>query len=292
MVVVAENYDMDYICPECNGNLISIEEKGETVCSQCGLIIYERELDITRSGMRVYNAQRSEDIQIRSPISPLLPDIGLCTFIGKNNMNNSELKRAAKRDSLLTWESRNFLIAATEIKRIGHVINLPTYVKEAVLKLYKKTYQKSLLRGRSIIGMVAACVYYICKDKKIPRTFLEIVNESSANQENIKSCFKVLIKELNLRNPLTDPTTLIPKYCADLSLSKEIENLAIKILKTYFKKYALGGVDPKGLCGGAIYLAAKMKNKRVNQKIIVKAIGTSEVTLRSRYRALLSSIEI
>ena len=83
MLIVAENHDMDYICPECNGNLVSIEEKGETVCSQCGLIIYERELDISRSGMRVYNAQKTGESQIRSPISPLLPDIGLCTFIGK-----------------------------------------------------------------------------------------------------------------------------------------------------------------------------------------------------------------
>ena len=90
MVIVAENYEIDYLCPECNGNLISTEERGETVCRECGLIINERELDISRSDIRVFNAQRSEDIQIRSPISPLLPDIGLCTFIGKKNMNKTK----------------------------------------------------------------------------------------------------------------------------------------------------------------------------------------------------------
>ena len=207
-------------------------------------------------------------------------------------MNNSELKRAVKRDSVLTWKNRNFLIATTEIKRIGHVLNLPSYVKEAILKLYKKAYIKNLLKGRSILGMVAACIYYICKEKEIPRNFLDIVEESPANPELIKNCYKILVKKLNLKVPIIDPISFIPKYCSDLSLDKDIENLAIKILKMNNQKSALGGVDPKGLCGGALYLAAKMRNKKLNQTKIVKVVNISEVTLRSRYKELLSNIEM
>ncbi|MFX0007058.1 MAG: transcription initiation factor IIB family protein [Promethearchaeota archaeon] len=292
MVLVENKFEIDYVCPECNGNLILVEEKGETVCCQCGLIIYERELDLSRSGKRVYNAQKSENPQIRSPISPLIPDIGLYTFIGKKNINNSDLKRASKRDSHLTWKSRNFLIATIEIKRIGHVLNLPIYVKEAILKLYKKTYRRDLLRGRSINGMVAACIYYICKHKKIPRTFSEVIAESSAKKEDIMNCFKILIKEFNLKIPVTDPISLISKYCANLSFTSETEMLAIKILKTYYEKYSLGGVDPKGLCAGSLYLASKLKNQRINQKKIADVVGTTVVTLRSRYRDLLKSLEI
>ncbi len=33
------------LCPECKGDLISIIEKGEIVCYQCGLVISEREID-------------------------------------------------------------------------------------------------------------------------------------------------------------------------------------------------------------------------------------------------------
>lgn len=292
MVLVENKFEIDYVCPECNGNLILVEEKGETVCCQCGLIIYERELDLSRSGKRVYNAQKSENSQIRSPISPLIPDIGLYTFIDKKDINNSDLKRASKRDSHLTWKSRNFLIATIEIKRIGHVLNLPIYVKEAILKLYKKTYRRDLLRGRSINGMVAACIYYICKHKKIPRTFSEVIAESPAKKEDIMNCFKILIKEFNLKIPVTDPISLISKYCADLSFTSATEMLAIKILKTYYEKYSLGGVDPKGLCAGSLYLASKLKNQRINQKKIADVVGTTVVTLRSRYRDLLKSLEI
>ena len=33
-----------HTCPECNGSLISIIERGETVCCQCGLILNEQKM--------------------------------------------------------------------------------------------------------------------------------------------------------------------------------------------------------------------------------------------------------
>ncbi len=32
-------------CSECEGDLVSIIERGEVVCQQCGLVISEREID-------------------------------------------------------------------------------------------------------------------------------------------------------------------------------------------------------------------------------------------------------
>ncbi|ERJ06126.1 Transcription initiation factor IIB 7 protein, partial [Halorhabdus tiamatea SARL4B] len=35
----------DVNCPECGGNLISDTERGETVCTECGLVVEEDEID-------------------------------------------------------------------------------------------------------------------------------------------------------------------------------------------------------------------------------------------------------
>ena len=45
------------VCSECGGSIISIEEKGETVCEQCGLIMDERLVDFSHSGKRAYTYQ-------------------------------------------------------------------------------------------------------------------------------------------------------------------------------------------------------------------------------------------
>jgi len=71
--------DINYLsnfCPECGGKIISIQEKGEIVCGQCGLVINERIVDISHSGKRAFTKQEKEKRErIGSPISILLPDM-------------------------------------------------------------------------------------------------------------------------------------------------------------------------------------------------------------------------
>ncbi|MHA1509965.1 MAG: TFIIB-type zinc ribbon-containing protein, partial [Promethearchaeota archaeon] len=43
------------LCPECGGSTLIIQERGETVCQQCGLVVNERCLDIGHSGIRAYS---------------------------------------------------------------------------------------------------------------------------------------------------------------------------------------------------------------------------------------------
>ena len=107
------------LCPECGGNTISIHERGDTVCRYCGLVIGERGLDISHSGIRAYSKQeKARKGRNGTPISILLPDIGLSTIIDKKKIRNPDLRRAAKWNTHLSWKKRNFLIAITEIKRI------------------------------------------------------------------------------------------------------------------------------------------------------------------------------
>ncbi len=155
MVLDLEIKDIWSLCPECRGKTIIIQEKGEIVCSQCGLVISERFLDTTHSGKRAFTKQEKEQRErTGSPISILLPDMGLSTVIDKASIKSPDLKRAAKWNSRLTWDKRNMLIATTELKRISSNLNLPDHVKKAAIRLYIEAFKKKLLRGRSINGPI------------------------------------------------------------------------------------------------------------------------------------------
>ena len=289
--MVVEILTQNGFCPECGGSTISEQQRGEIVCRICGLVIAEKEVDVSHSGIRAYSKQEKDKKERTGcPISILMPDIGLSTIIDRTKIKNPDLRRAAKWNTHLSWEKRNMLIAITELKRIGGNLNFPERVKKAAVRLYKEVFKKNLLRGRSINGMIAACAYFVCKKEKVPITLQEILDEASINDNIVKKCYKILVRELNLKSPHIDPVSLIPRYCADLYLNIYVEKEAIKILKNFIANTSICGKDPKGLCAGAIYLVAKLKNHKVSQKDISRIIGVTEVTLRSRYKEFLQSI--
>ncbi len=287
-----EIYESFDYCPECNGMLLYNTEKGETLCGKCGLVLYEKELDYANFEKRIFSKQ-DEMSKARSgtPISQLLPDLSLCTKINKTDIINPDLKRAVKINAHLSWEKHNLIIAATEIKRISSVLGLPNNIKNEVFKLYKKTFNTHLLKGRSICGMISACIFYICKEYGVPRTLRDILKETSVNLEKIKKCYKILINRLNLKTHSTNPVLLIPKYIAELHLSPDVEKKSIEVLTTYLKNSTRSGINPKGLCAGAIYLICKIKNLRINQKAIAQIVGITEITLRSRYKEIVTGIQ-
>ncbi len=274
-------------CPECGSEIISQPERGELVCEGCGLVISEHIIDTAHNGKRAFTQQEKEKRESTgSPITLLLPDMGLSTVIDKKNLNDPNLKRAAKWNTRMTWDKRNMLLATTELKRIGSNLNLPNHIKELAIKIYKNAFNKKLLRGRSINGMVSASLYYSCRKGKIPRTLQEIIDQTNVKPRDVRRCYRTLVRELNLKVPSTNPILLIPRYITDLGLFQEVEKDTIELLKKFIKNFSTSGKDPKGLCAGAIYLICKLKNKKISQKKIATVIGVTEVTLRSRYKEL------
>ena len=293
MEIVLDSNVISGICPECGGSIISLNQIGEIVCSQCGLVINERSVDVNHSDKRAYTSQeKNQREHIGAPISSLLPDMGLTTVINKKDIKDPDLKRAVKWNTRITWEKRNLLIATTELKRICSNLNLPNHIRLEAIKLYKEAFKKKLLRGRSINSMIAACIYLAIRVKKIPRTLQEILEESSENEKDIRRCYRVLIRELKIKSPNTDPSSLIPAHIADLQLNHEVEGIATKIVNTFSSNFSTSGKDPKGIVAGALYLACRIKGLDLTQKLIADIVGVTEVTLRSRFKELSTKLNI
>jgi len=293
MEIISDLNVSSEICPECEGNIISLNQIGEIVCSQCGLVISERSVDVSHSDKRAYTSQEKKQREhTGAPISSLLPDMGLTTVINKKDIKDPDLKRAVKWNTRITWEKRNLLIATTELKRICSNLNLPKHIKFEAIKLYKEAFKKKLLRGRSINSMIAASIYLAIRLKKIPRTLQEILEESAENAKDVRRCYRVLIRELNIKSPNTDPSALIPTYIANLKLNHEIEETATKIVNTFSARFSTSGKDPKGIVAGALYIACKLKGLELTQKQIADVVGITEVTLRSRFKELSTKLNI
>lgn len=282
---VGDEYSNPDICPECNSSDVIFDaHRGENVCGRCGLVIDHHIVDSERDRRAFTTEEKAKRERTGSPISILLPDMGLSTVIDPRAKMSQRMRRVIKWNSRMTWNKRNLLIATTEIKRIGSNLNLPQRVKELAAKIYRKAFNLKLLRGRSIKAMVAASLYFACRTEKVPSTLQELVEQTTSDPREIRRCYRILIKELQLKVPTMDPSMLIPKYSAELGLNLEVEKLATDMITKFGKKVSISGKDPKGLVAAALYLASQQLNQSKSQSKIARTIGVTEVTLRSRYK--------
>jgi len=53
-----ENHE-SFTCPECSGRVVNDEEHGESVCTECGLVVEEDSIDRGRSGARSTPTRRT-----------------------------------------------------------------------------------------------------------------------------------------------------------------------------------------------------------------------------------------
>ncbi|MFX1490414.1 MAG: TFIIB-type zinc ribbon-containing protein, partial [Promethearchaeota archaeon] len=172
------NHKSSNWCEECGGNIIFISETGESVCQECGLVVNERAIDLSHSDKRAYTNQDIINKEhFGSLITPLTPRIALHTIVPAKEIRNSDLRRAAKWNTRVSWNEKNILIATKELKRISSNLNLPDYIKVSAINVYKKAFKMNIIKGRSINTMVAACIYYACRNLKVNRTLQEILEE-------------------------------------------------------------------------------------------------------------------
>lgn len=87
MDIRLESSNYSDLCPECGGNTILIHEKGDIVCSQCGLVINERIIDVSSNDKQVF---RSRTNRLVNKIYKTLTDIILERF-SSNKVITSEL---------------------------------------------------------------------------------------------------------------------------------------------------------------------------------------------------------
>src|SRR6056297_2783405 len=145
------------------------EERGQIVCSKCGVVLEDKVL-YTSHGARAYGQEeRNNKTHHGVPINPLLPDIQMATIVKKENARSGVLRHALRWDTRYTWRQRNLIRAISEIRRLGMMLALPSYIQESSADLYKRLYKRNLLKGRSIKGMVTAVIYYLTSKETVFR---------------------------------------------------------------------------------------------------------------------------
>lgn len=287
-------------CPECKGqHLKKDSERGELVCSDCGLVIEE---NIVQEGpeWRAFDTeQRNARAHTGAPLKYMSPNKGLVTEIDQYNRDvrggkiapsqQAQLYRIRKwhkRASISNSIERNLAIALTELNRVASHLGLTESIRESSALLYRKCVEHGLIRGRQIESVVSAVIYAICRQYGIPRTLDEISNVAEIPKKEIGRTYRLITQELELKVPLTNPRFYINRFVTALKLSGETQGKAVEILDQALKRGLISGRGPMGVAAATVYIASVMTGERRTQKEVADVAGVTEVTIRNRYREL------
>lgn len=292
-------------CPICGGTrLIYDPTRGEIICAECGYVIREREIDRGPEWRAFTPEEREKRSRVGAPITRLTPD-SLSTDIDWRSKDAAGreigLKKKIEMLRLRKWHirarvqssiERNLSQASIELERLGSQLGLPQYAMDRALEIYKKALETGLVRGRSIESVMAAAVYAACREKKIPRTLDEIAKYTRAGRKDVARCYRLLVRETQVKVPLPSPIDFAPRIGELLKLSTQTIKKAIEILKKAQEMGLTAGKDPAGLAAAAIYIAALLSGEVRTQKEVARAAQVTEVTVRNRYKELAKKLKI
>jgi len=305
-------------CPECGSvNLISDYDTGEVACGDCGFVLpdpvidegpewraYTQEEEAERSRVGMPGNLNVHDKSLSTTLKPIHRDAFGRALRPGTFIDMKRLSKWQERSRVHSSIERNLVRAMTELDRLADKLNIPpkSPIREIAAVIYRKILDKGLIRGRSIIGMVPACLYAACREAGILRTLQEVADASLVDKKKVARCYRLLLRELDIQMPVADSNKCVSKIAEKIGISQETQGLAIKILRQAKERRMSSGRGPMGLAAAALYIACLENNERkkgrfgfirpITQKDIAEVAGVTEVTVRNRYKELVEILDI
>jgi|TARA_B100000902_G_scaffold298498_1_gene285834 transcription initiation factor TFIIB len=288
-----------YTCRECNSTNLTPDITGVVFCDDCGLEGEAGRIDPGKDNRVFADGSGAEGERWGMPKSELYHDGGLTTDMpiaytdgtgqrlsSAQRRKYNRLRRQHQRTRIRDAKERNLVTALNELDRLASQMTLPKFVKENAARIYKRAVEKQLVRGRSIEGVVAACIHASCRLNNMSRTLDEIGQHSRTGRKEIGRTYKKVMNELQIRILPTAPTEYVPRFCSTLNLDARTEALARQILSYEQIKPLSTGRGPTGIAAAAVYLATRVRTITRTQRDVAMAAGVTEVTIRNRYKEI------
>ena len=293
-------------CPDCDSaETVRDAVRGEVACAQCGLVLDSNAIDTGPEWRAFTSEERDKRARTGSPVNYAVKEPDLSTEIDWRNRDASGRQLAANRRAeiyrLRKWQrrsrvhssiERNLASAMSELDRLSSQLGMSRTVKDTAALMYRRALENRLIRGRSIDAMIAASMYAACRLREAPCTLDEVAIHSRINRKELGRCYRLLLRKLDVRMPVSRPINFIPRFAQALGLSGRVQRHAAQILEEARAAGITAGKDPTGLAASALYISSIMQGERRTQREIATVAHVTEVTVRNRYKELVRKLKL
>ncbi|SPO21083.1 related to BRF1 - TFIIIB subunit, 70 kD [Ustilago trichophora] len=267
-------------CTNCGSSAIDFADN-QAVCSQCGVVLEESQIvsDITfgenSAGGAVVQGSMIAADQARARVS------------GPGGFRGGYVS-----------ESREMTIANARIgiNNMASALRIPSHVADRALRFFTLALDggasaatgdepKNYVLGRKSEYTVASCLYVACRMEKTTHMLIDFADAIQVNVFILGRSYLKLIRVLNLRLPLIDPSIYIARFAALLDFGEETQKVAYdasRLVSRFQKDWITEGRRPAGICGACLMLAARMNHFRRSVSEVIQVVKIADVTLKAR----------
>ena len=294
LTILQQIEEVELICSNCNtSRFVTDTVTGEIDCSICGCVISENTED---RGAEHRNFSGTSDNARTGPGSSLkMHDKGLSTMIGVQNKDSigkplsantahtfGRLRKWDNRSQTKSSADRSLRNALQELDKVQSKLGLSDTVIERASLFYRKASEKGLVRGRTVKGIAAACLYASCRDLEHPRTLTEIAERLQIKRKDLTRSYRSLFRELGFVVSIADPIKSINKIASKIEIKEKTIRKAVQILNAAQDAGIVAGKNPEIIAATAIYAACVITGESKSQQKIAIAANTSTVSIRNR----------
>jgi transcription initiation factor TFIIB len=284
-------------CTICGGEDFVLRTGNELTCTSCGYVVQENRVDDGAS----WKTLGPESVRSGEPPNLLMQDRGMSTVIGRGNEDSSgnkitgrarkDLERLRRWQHRITMKNRSLSEALDELRRMGDRLQISSSVLKTASYIYRSAAEKDLIRGRTIKYLTAAAIYAAIRREGIPMTLKEMSSALDLDKNELSKNYRILVSELRIKMPTSDPATFVRKICSKAGLNKRVMLEATKIIRLAQRNKITSG-SPVSLAAASVYYASTLLGIDVTRRDIGLAADVTEVTVWNWYKALKEGLKL
>ena len=271
----------ELVCKTCYkfADVITDAESGETICTNCGMVMSNDKSLQHDSEWRAFDANQTRDrSRIGMPMTLTRHDKGLSTIIGRPDKDASgqglDSSTRSMMQRLRMWDyriqvstptDRNLRNAFQKLDMLKGKLGLPDNVIEKAAYIYRKVQQQGMVKGRTIAATLAASIYIASREAGVPRTLAEIASLSNISHKELSRVYRLLVLNLDLKVPMVDPVKCVAKIANKMEVSEKTKRHAMSYMHNVITSGIAAGKDPMGLAGAVLYLSCKQGEEHRTQ---------------------------
>lgn len=289
-----------YECPVCSKSSLS-QVEGLMICLSCHHD-FGHSIDDTAE-WRNYGSEdnRSSDpSRCGASIHPILVESSYGTTLSySKNMAFSRLRKLNNWHAV-PYHERSLKQVFDKLTKDAQTSGLTPNIIEFSHTLFSEACkaqsnfgETKLSRGDPREALIAACLFYSCKEYEVPRSPQEIAKMSDISSNDVNrgiNLFYQLMKNsriIDINKHISKYSDYIERYCNNLGLNHQTTNEIMEFAHKVDQKKLLTKNTPQAMACACIFFISNMLQLRISKNQIAEKCGISIPTITKSYEKLL-----
>lgn len=258
------------------------------VCTECGLVLSERVVDMTNEWRNF--SESDKDRSRAEVVDEFYDDLAVSKIASTPFSSNKEkvdrLNKIQSRNSL-SAESRVLAGAFSTLKIYADRLNLTKNVRDKSKSIYQQLYNSLKEKNAKMTGFKSpelALVVIDCalKECDLGRPIKDLCLQTGVNEKKMRKCLSRMRCMIKEGSESKDMNIIVMRYCSNLNLDFKVQHIALKILNIL--KPILEGKNLRTISAVSIYMATLIAKSEITEIEIADVTHLSIATIKKVYK--------